>query len=150
MSYIRNRLIGEDVTFNDTNFIFPMVLVDNIDLRTYASRAHMETNPMHVVLVWNVVDEAEAAGASFFQHFTALYDPGYAGGNYHHTGINYSLNCPVYSETFGDVIFEWSNEGAYLAFTGDIMQIVTSVRSPNGTTLRIRAYAELYIDSDVA
>jgi len=149
MSYIRNRLIGEDVTFSDTSFIFP-TLVDNIDLATYATRGHMETNPMHIVLVWNVVNEAEATGASIFQHYTVFYDPDYYGGNYAYYGISYSTDCPVYSESFGDGVFEWSNEGSYLVFTDDIMQIGTSVRSPNGITLRIRAYAELYINSDVA
>jgi hypothetical protein len=148
MSFIRERIIGTDTVFNDQSFI-QIDISGIIDLSTYATNTHLETNPLHLVVYTSIVDETEATGAGFVQRFTIFYDANYFGGNYIVDGIVYDTKCPIYFETFGDGVFEWSTEGTYVSFDGSNATIFASVRSIGGIDLRIRSYIELYINSNV-
>ena len=143
MSFIRERLIGIEQTFSDTSFV-QLNLSGSIDLRGYATRTHLETNPIHLMVHLMIVDEAQGTGMKFISHFTIAYRSGYIYG-----GIPYSLECPVYSETFNDGDFDLADEGVYLSFSGDDMTINTSVRTPNGLTLTVNSYFEMYLNSNV-
>jgi hypothetical protein len=144
MSFIRERLIGIEQTFNDTNFV-QLDLSGAIDLSRYASTTHLETNPIHLLVHLTIVDEAQGLGMKFISHFTIAY----ADSSYITAGIYYSLECPVYSETFNDGDFELQGEGVYLTISGDEMTINASVRTPNGLTLTVNSYFEMYLNSNV-
>jgi hypothetical protein len=144
MSFIRERLIGTEQTFNDTNFV-QLDLIGPIDLSTYAKTKHLETNPIHLMLHMIIVDEAQGIGMKFISHFTIAYND----SSYITAGTYYSLECPVYSETFNDGDFELQGEGVYFNFSGDDMTIRTSVRTPNGLTLTLNSYSEMYLNSNV-
>lgn len=143
MSFIRERLIGIEQTFDDTSFV-QLDLSGAIDISRYATTTHLETNPIHLMVHLTIVDEAQGTGMKFISHFTIAYRSGYIYG-----GVPYSLECPVYSETFNDGDFDLSDEGVYLSFSGDNMTINTSVRTPNGLTLTVNSYFEMYLNSNV-
>ena len=143
MSFIRERLIGIEQTFSDTSFV-QLDLSGAIDLSRYATTTHLETNPIHLLVHLTIVDEAQGLGNKFISHFTVAYRSGYIYG-----GIPYSLECPVYSETFNDGDFELQGEGVYLTISGDEMTINASVRTPNGLTLTVNSYFEMYLNSNV-
>jgi hypothetical protein len=149
MSFIRERLIGNDITFNSTVFVSEELA--SINLASYASQTHLETNPMHVVVYWNVTEEiTNFIGTGFIHHFTVLYDKNFSGGNYIYTGIGYDETCPVRVNTIVDFNdFELGAEGLFLSFVDGTMSVFASLRSPNGVDLRIRTYIELYVNSDV-
>ena len=143
MSFIRERLIGIEQTFDDTSFV-QLNLSGAIDISRYATTTHLETNPIHLMVHLTIVDEAQGTGMKFISHFTIAYRSGYIYG-----GVPYSLECPVYSETFNDDDFDLADEGVYLSFSGDNMTINTSVRTPNGLTLTVNSYFEMYLNSNV-
>lgn len=140
MPYRRYREVGPTTTFNNTGFIFP-ALSSEIDLAAYGSRSQLEASPIHVMVNWVVLDESESIGISYKHHFTVFY----TGSFYAFRGTNYSLECPIMTSSgndWGD--FELGTEGTYPSFSGDKMQIITSVRSPNGIALKIASYVEIY------
>lgn len=148
MSDIRHRNIGTDTYFNNNTFLI-YDLTGNIDLSLYVSQAQLEEDTFYLLVTWSVIDEAEATGAMFCQRFAISYDSSFSGGNYITVGTQYAASEPIYMETFGDGVFEWSTEGAFLSFSGDSFVVQTSIRTPNSTTLRLRSYYEFYVKSDI-
>lgn len=148
MSFVRDRIIGTDTVFNDTTFI-SIDISGDINLANYATTAHLETNTIYVLVHTIITDEATGEGAGFYQRFSVFYDANYNSGSYFPYGIVYSETCPVYLETFSDGVFEWSTEGTYPSFSGNIMNINASIRSITGIDLRIRSYIEIYVNSNV-
>jgi hypothetical protein len=145
MSFIRERLIGLETTFNSTIFI-PIDLSGPIDLSQYITQNHIETNPIHLMVHMMVTDKAGGTGMGFISHFTISK---YTSSDYIYCGIPYSLECPIYFETFNDGDFDLVDEGIQLTFSGDEMTITTSVVTPNGLDLTVNSYFEMYLNSDV-
>lgn len=140
MSFIRYKEIGPTSIYNSNTF-GPVDLSSAIDLSRIGSTSFFQTNPVHVLCMWIVVDQVTAIGNAYKHNFTIFHD----GENYRFVGEIYSISCPIQVSTdndWGD--FELGTEGVNPTFSGDEMTIVGFIRSPNSIDLKITSYIEIY------
>lgn len=145
MPFIRYKDIGPTTVISSKTFI-QVDLSNGIDLSQFVTIAQLQVNPLHLVSKWSVVDESGCIGNFYTFHLTIYHD----GTNYAYGGIAYGVECPIETESSSDwADFELSTEGIYLKFSGDVMTIYGSMRSPNGINLTVRSYVEFYVEGNV-